>query len=82
MAQAMTNKQQSPERYGVIFHHKDNSTSKKLYTMKYNIAMVAIYAEMYDPDSTNLVTGCSVYEIDPTGNPVSLKKVVKRNWWM
>lgn len=82
MTQAMKNGQHSPERYGVIFHHKDNSTSKKLYTMKYNIAMVAIYADMYDPDSNNLVTSCSVYEIDAKGNPVTLKNVVKRNWWM
>lgn len=82
MTRSMTNGQHTPERYGVIFHHQDNSMSTKLYTMKYNIAMVAIYADMYDPDSQNPVTCCSVYEIDPTGNPVTLKNVVKRNWWM
>lgn len=78
----MTNQQHTPERYGVIFHHQDNSKSTKLYTMKYNIAMVAIYADMYDPDSQNPVTSCSVYEIDATGNPVKMKKAIKRHWWM
>lgn len=79
---SMKNEQHTIERYGVIYHHRDNTTTKKLFTMKYNIAIVAIYADMYDPDVKSPITGASVYEIDSAGNPVSLKHTATRHWWM
>lgn len=82
MKEVMEKQQHTIERYGVIYHHTNQQCTKKLFTMKYNIALVAIYADIYNPDEVSPITSASVYEIDKTGQPINLKNVITRHSWM